>query len=113
MNDRELSFAITFGTVYFMLTCCWLTRFLLKNRRTIRPLGLSRIISTNNISHTGTNSSHINFSGKVLIDNYVNSNIDIPIDNAHVIIQIIPEPIIPPPIAIGIPIQNDKHLKNV
>ena len=131
MNDGDQTFAITFGTVYFLLSCCWLTKKLLKSRPTIRPLGMSRIISTisslssstnNNSTHTnfscsGVSSSYPgynNFSGNVLFDNYVNSNIVLPVENSHVIIQIVPEPITPPYIAIGIPIhENYSRVKNV
>ena len=115
MNDGELTFAITFGMVYFTLSCCWLVKYLNKSRRSIRPFGISRFVSNNsninpNSCNFSSSSNQISFTGRVLVDNYVNSNIDLPIENAHVIIQILPEPITVPPVAVGIPIQQNYKL---
>ena len=78
----------------------------MKSRRIISPIGISRLINTI------TNSSQpINWSGRILVNNFVSSDSNsfnqdsIQTDLSHVIIQIIPDPIIVPPVAVSIPIQ--------
>ena len=78
----------------------------MKSRRTIRPFGVSTLINTL------TNSSgQISWSGRVLVNNFFSSNPDNHseqtnlTDSSHVIIQIIPDPVTVPPVAIGIPVQ--------
>jgi hypothetical protein len=101
--DSELQFAIPFLTIYLFISCCWLFKQIRKNRRTIRPIGFSGIIR----SSDSNSSNQYPFSGRVLLDNYVNSNITLPADLSHVIIQITPEPITQPPRVMTIPVQEN------
>ncbi len=102
--DSQLEFAIPFITIYLVISCCWLYRQIRKNRRTIRPVGFSGIIRTSN-SYSNSSNTYP-FSGRVLIDNYMNSNITLPTDLSHIVIQIGPEPITQPPHILAFPIQQ-------
>jgi hypothetical protein len=109
----DLTF-ITFGMTCFILSSWLLYRNLLKSRHTIKLFGISNLISsfTSNHFNLPHSSNQMNFSGRVSVDNYVNSGIDIPVENAHVIIQIIPEPTTVSPMAVNHPIQyNNKFFK--